>query len=841
MIPNMIPNSSDPKYDRWREEEGTIQYWFLENMADSYSDRFLYLPTVKDIWEKAKQSHSKEHDESQIYRLVQKSILLVQGGRSVLEYASELECIWREIDHYRPVINPDTEERKYTLKDRLYKFLMGLNFEYETLVNQILAREKVPIFEETLKLVVRKESTRLLRHDIKTNPDSTVFLAKQMKEPQGASKEPKEQKQKYIKGDPNTDPKAHLLCTHCGKWRHTVENCWDLHGKPKTYGKSHMAKTNSSGDSEGSANYLSKVPVQPVDQNQIVISRLQEELAALKTAFGQSAFAHASKQFPNDMAYCLSTSVVKPIFLMTSGKSWVLDSGASDHMTADMSLFENFSHSKVKKGVITAGGHILPVLGIGDVKLGNFGTLRRVLFVPELKANLISLFHLGSDLHCRIIFDDDNCCFIDKISGKEIGRFKAQDGLFRILLSGGLLQQGPANRLSSASISSSVSLNKLFQKHCQLGHPFVKILRFMFPNLCQGLDKNTLFCEACQLAKQKRISFPFVGNRSNTPLFRIHSDIWGPSATGVRGAKWFIIFVDDCTRLTWIYMMANKSEASSIILPFIRLLQNQFDTTPKRFRSDNARDFFNRQVSSFFEDTGIVHESSCPYTPEQNGVAERKIGHLMEVARAMMFTSHAPKHLWSEALLTAVYLVNRLPSEILSLKSPKDVFLHHYPKVQLGPELPHHIFGCVAYVHQSQPGVGKWSPRALKVAFVGYSNTQKGYKFYDPSSGRIIIAISVTFDDSKIFFQDQQARLLGGPQRSENDQSTLNPSPVVEIISPTPSNAAEGVQTADQYIPTEAAVHEQGDQNISNPLEEENTSPRLKYMKEMLGRILREQ
>ena len=81
-------------------------------------------------------------------------------------------------------------------------------------------------------------------------------------------------------------------------------------------------------------------------------------------------------------------------------------------------------------------------------------------------------------------------------------------------------------------------------------------------------------------------------------------------------------------------MMTNKSEASSIILAFIRLLQNQFDTTPKRFRSDNAQDFFNRQVSSFFEDTCIVHESLCPYTPEQNGVAERKIGHLMEVARA---------------------------------------------------------------------------------------------------------------------------------------------------------------------------------------------------------------
>ena len=96
------PGEQDPSYPRWREEEGTIQYWLLENMSQKISDRYLFLPTVKALWEKAHQAHSKEHDESQIYRLVQKSIVLMQGDRSVTEYASELECMWREIDHYRP-------------------------------------------------------------------------------------------------------------------------------------------------------------------------------------------------------------------------------------------------------------------------------------------------------------------------------------------------------------------------------------------------------------------------------------------------------------------------------------------------------------------------------------------------------------------------------------------------------------------------------------------------------------------------------------------------------------------------------------------------------------------
>ncbi|CAA7403904.1 unnamed protein product [Spirodela intermedia] len=94
-----------------------------------------------ELGDKVRHVHSTKHDESQIYRLVQKSLTVVQGTLIVMKYASELKFIWREINHYRPIKNPDTEEQNYIMKDRLYKFLMGLNLQYETLVNQILAQE----------------------------------------------------------------------------------------------------------------------------------------------------------------------------------------------------------------------------------------------------------------------------------------------------------------------------------------------------------------------------------------------------------------------------------------------------------------------------------------------------------------------------------------------------------------------------------------------------------------------------------------------------------------------------------------------------------------------------
>ena len=137
----------------------------------------------------------------------------------------------------------------------------------------------------------------------------------------------------------------------------------------------------------------------------------------------------------------------------------------------------------------------------------------------------------------------------------------------------------------------------------------MKILCVMFPDFCKTLNDSSLVCKACQLAKQRRISFLFRGIRSEIPLYRIHSDIWGPSpSNGLRGSRWFIVFIDDCKRLTWVYTMKNKSEASVIISSFIKLIHNQFGATPKIFRSDYAHDYFNSQVTTFFESIGIVHE-----------------------------------------------------------------------------------------------------------------------------------------------------------------------------------------------------------------------------------------
>ena len=125
-------------------------------------------------------------------------------------------------------------------------------------------------------------------------------------------------------------------------------------------------------------------------------------------------------------------------------------------------------------------------------------------------------------------------------------------------------------------------------------------------------------------------------------------------------------------------------------------------------------------VITFCDAHGIIHQTSCSHTSPQNGVAEQKHCHLLDVARTLMFNMHVPKQFWGDAVLTACLLINRMHSSVVHT-SPYSLL---YPTTSLFPLSPR-IFGCVAFVHVLNPGLDKLSPRARKCVFLGYSRTQK--------------------------------------------------------------------------------------------------------------------
>src|SRR4051812_23212585 len=155
---------------------------------------------------------------------------------------------------------------------------------------------------------------------------------------------------------------------------------------------------------------------------------------------------------------------------------------------------------------------------------------------------------------------------------------------------------------------------------------------------------------------------------------------------------------------------------------FTSYVKNQFDGVIKILRSGNGIEYTNMEFKSFLLSKGIQHQSTCSGTPAQSGVAEQKNHHLLEVARALMFQMNMPKFLWSDAVLTATYLINRMPSRVLRMKSPCQIHLGENKFI-----VPPKVFGCTCFVRYYRPAVGKLDPRTIKCIFVGYSPSQKGY------------------------------------------------------------------------------------------------------------------
>jgi transposase InsO family protein len=165
------------------------------------------------------------------------------------------------------------------------------------------------------------------------------------------------------------------------------------------------------------------------------------------------------------------------------------------------------------------------------------------------------------------------------------------------------------------------------------------------------------------LAKSHRTSYPVSLTKRTKPFELIHSDVWEPAPiTTQSGIRWFIMFVDDCTRMTWLYTMQHKSDVYNIFPILYHMVRTQFSLPVKIIRSDNGGEYLNFELLNFFQDNSILHETTCPRTPQQNGVVERKNRHILETTKALLIGARVPQHYWVDVVTYTVYLINRMPS-----------------------------------------------------------------------------------------------------------------------------------------------------------------------------------
>lgn len=211
--------------------------------------------------------------------------------------------------------------------------------------------------------------------------------------------------------------------------------------------------------------------------------------------------------------------------------------------------------------------------------------------------------------------------------------------------------------------------------HQRMGHlPFVKMISI--PHIsCKFFPKQSFTCPICPMARQQRLPFPERFTQSTSIFQLVHIDLWGPYHTSTyNGFRYFLTFVDDKSRMTWTHLLSCKGNAFTVIKAFIAMVSTQFRTSVQTIRTDNAFELGSAFAhAQYLSSHGILHQTSCPHTPQQNGVVERKHKHLLETSRALLFQSKLPIKYWGECVFTATYLINRFPSKILSHKSPYEV------------------------------------------------------------------------------------------------------------------------------------------------------------------------
>ncbi|XP_042983356.1 uncharacterized protein LOC122312767, partial [Carya illinoinensis] len=450
------------------------------------------------------------------------------------------------------------------------------------------------------------------------------------------------------------------------------------------------------------------------------------------------------------------------------GSLITLDSGCSRHMTGDKTKF--FDLRSKEEGHVTFGDNSKgKIVGIG--KIGNESSLiiEDVLLVEGLKHNLLSIsqlcdkgFTVTFKMDKCIILNDHDCniCFIafrnNNVYTIDFEEITSQDAI---------------------CLSAQNETSWLW--HRRLGHANMELISKLSKNdLVRGLPKTYFLkdkiCDACQFGKQTKTSFKTKKHISTTrPLQLIHMDLFGPNRVASLGGKYYaFVIVDDFSRYTWVIFLAHKDEAHNAFTKLCKRIQNEKGYTISSIRSDRGKEFVNKNIETFCDENGFIHNFSAPRTPQQNGVVERKNRSLQEMARTMLNENNLPSYFWAEAVSTACYVINRVMLRSKLDKTPYELWNEKKPNIGY-----FHVFGCKCFILNDRDNLGKFDAKSDEGIFLGYSTNSKAYRVFNKKTLTVQESMHVVFDeleairmllayacykDFKLFQMDVKSAFLNG-------------------------------------------------------------------------------
>lgn len=363
-------------------------------------------------------------------------------------------------------------------------------------------------------------------------------------------------------------------------------------------------------------------------------------------------------------------------------------------------------------------------------------TINNVLYIPELSH---SLFSVGAMTDRNFTYrSHKNLCEFLEPNGNVSCIGVRRDNLWVMQF-----------RIKSIPECNLVNKTSLKLWHDRLGHiNFTTIKKTAeIVNSMTINDNEEFFCEICRYAKQSRKPHKsLTRSRSEKPGEMIHTDVCGPiNVLSPSESRYFVLFKDDCSSYCSVYFLKHKSDVLSKFKDFKTLVENQTGNKIKCLRSDQGKgEYLNSNFQDFLKKSGILHECSAPYTPQQNGRSERQLRTIVESARAMLLNKKVSQELWTEAVSTAVYILNRSASSQVTNMTPYERWFGRKP------DLKHfRIFGSTAYMLIPPQFRKKFDPKSRKLLFVGYDGYSSNYRLWDSEKRRIEVSCNVDFNETE--------------------------------------------------------------------------------------------
>ncbi|CAI5946814.1 unnamed protein product [Closterium sp. NIES-64] len=462
----------------------------------------------------------------------------------------------------------------------------------------------------------------------------------------------------------------------------------------------------------------------------------------------------------------------------SSSLTFTLDSGASRSFFRDRTTLTPLGRPVAVSLADPSGGPVLSHFStVLPCPAAPSGTLSG-LYLPSFSTNLVS----GADLqdggvhqftpasqrvtHCTEARTGRHLATFSRRPGSSLYTLTVESppvpASGQVAASGQVLAAASRSGPESAPCSCRLLSHETLLWHHRLGHPSLPRLRSMasrvlvsglpqsLPPLPSGPGPSCVPCVEGRLRATPHSShFP----PTEAPLQTLHMDVWGPAPVRGQGyERYFLLVVDDYSRYTTVLPLRSKGAVTEVLIDWIREARLQLrksfgsDFPVLRLHSDRGEEFSSRLLRDYCRARGIRQTFTLPDSPQQNGIAERRIGMVMDVARTSMMHAAAPHFLWPFAVRYAAHQLNLHPRVSRPAMSPVLLWTG-----KVGDASVLRVWGSRAFVRDLS--ADKLSPRAAPCVFLGFPTDAPGWQFYHPSSRRVLSSQDVTFDESVPFYR----------------------------------------------------------------------------------------